>query len=413
MGAMGARNSQTHRQRLRSDSLNLIETIGQSIANIAPTLTPALNISVVVGMAGIGAWLSYLIATAGLIFVAANIGVLARRHSIAASYFVYIGRALGPLPGMLAGWSMIAAYLFTAIAVSISANIFLRNMLHALGLGALIPPYALFETAFTLLIWACAYRDVRLSSRVGLVLEALSLTIIVILTAIVVVNRGSVTHSSQLQLRHLPMGGVMSALPLAVFSFVGFESSATLAREARNPLRAIPRAVILSATISDPAVRARRRSFPCAVAFQRPGVARSSREAWLDRLPRIPGGGHRVLPRHVCRLNPYPDPPERSFAGIGDDAYLTMNGPNKFTITGNIKSYERTARLHEIRWPALFLCGRYDEASPEATEIYHRALPGSATVIFDQSSHMPFLEEPALYLEVVSDFLRRVELVRR
>ena len=88
---MGATTNQT----LRGDSLSFAETIGQSIANIAPTLTPAINVSVVVGLAGIGAWLSYLIATVGLIFVATNIGVLARRHQVAGSYFVYIGRVLG------------------------------------------------------------------------------------------------------------------------------------------------------------------------------------------------------------------------------------------------------------------------------------------------------------------------------
>jgi DUF2924 family protein len=91
----GSRWCQTHGRRLPRDSLSFAETIGQAVANIAPTLTPAINTSVVVGLSGIGAWLSYLIATVGLIFVAANIGVLARRHPLAGSYFVYIGRALG------------------------------------------------------------------------------------------------------------------------------------------------------------------------------------------------------------------------------------------------------------------------------------------------------------------------------
>jgi hypothetical protein len=57
-------------------------------ADIGPTLTPAIKISVVVRLAGIAAWLSYLIPTAGLIFVAADIGVLARRYPLAGSYFV-------------------------------------------------------------------------------------------------------------------------------------------------------------------------------------------------------------------------------------------------------------------------------------------------------------------------------------
>ena len=65
-----------------------------------------------------------------------------------------------------------------------------------------------------------------------------------------------------------------------------------------------------------------------------------------------------------------------------------------------------------IKSPALFLCGRYDEASPEATATYHREIPGSEMVIFEKSSHTPFLEEPELYLEVLRDFLRRVETSR-
>ncbi|MGH8012814.1 MAG: APC family permease [Candidatus Binataceae bacterium] len=247
---MSAASAGSIRASLRGGSLSFAETIGQSIANIAPTLTPAINISVVVALAGPGAWLSDLIATIGLIFVAANISVLARRHAFAGSYFAYIARTLGPLAGMLAGWSMIAAYLFTAIAVSICAHIFLSDMLSALGLKALIPSYALFEISFLFLVSAFAYRDIRLSSRVGLLLEASSLAIIVAIAVIVVARHGRLIDSVQLGLKHLPIGGVISGLTFAVFSFVGFESAATLAREARNPMRAIPRAVTLSAAIS-------------------------------------------------------------------------------------------------------------------------------------------------------------------
>jgi amino acid transporter len=247
---MSAVVNQATRTRLRGESLSFAETLGQSIANIGPTLTPAINISVVVALAGIGAWLSYLIATLGMLFVAANIGVLARRHLLAGSYFVYIGRALGPLAGMLAGWSMSGPYLFTAIAVSISAHIFLSDMLLMLGLARLTPPYALFEIVFVILIWACAYRDISFSARIGLVLEAISLAIIILIAAVVIAKHGGVSDSAQLQLHNVSVGGVMSALTFAVFSFVGFESSATLAQEARNPMRAIPRAVTLSATVT-------------------------------------------------------------------------------------------------------------------------------------------------------------------
>jgi hypothetical protein len=93
---------------------------------------------------GIAASISAYIFLTNLLHIAANIGVLARRHTLAGSYFLYIGRSLGALPGMLAGWSMVAAYLFTGIAASISAYIFLTNLLHVLKLERWLPAYAVF-----------------------------------------------------------------------------------------------------------------------------------------------------------------------------------------------------------------------------------------------------------------------------
>src|ERR1700683_3786710 len=120
--------------RLRTGARNLIKPAGQSLAAIAPTLTPALNISVVAGLAGLGCWMSYFIGTLGVVIVAASVGVLASRHPEAGSYFVYIGRSFGPLVGALAGWSMISAYMFTAVAVALSFAIFLGNILGAFGI---------------------------------------------------------------------------------------------------------------------------------------------------------------------------------------------------------------------------------------------------------------------------------------
>lgn len=39
----------------------------------------------------------------------------------------------------------------------------------------------------------------------------------------------------------------------------------------------------------------------------------------------------------------------------------------------------------------------------------HRGIPGSEWVLFEESPHMQLAEEPERYLEVVGDFLGRVE----
>jgi amino acid transporter len=235
--------------QLKHGALNKIETLGQSIANIAPTMTPALNITVVAGLAGIGSWVSYLLATIGLIFVGASISSLAKRHPEAGSFFVYIGRSFGPVPGALAGWAMVLAYITTAVAVLMAEPLFVNNVLGVfhvtLGFGAQV----VISIVVLGLVVLAAYRDITFSSRMGLVLECVSVGIIVVITGLVVGKHGTVVDTTQLSISKIPFAGVMSAMAFAVFSWVGFESSATLAKESADPVKNIPYAVVGSAAI--------------------------------------------------------------------------------------------------------------------------------------------------------------------
>jgi proline iminopeptidase len=65
-------------------------------------------------------------------------------------------------------------------------------------------------------------------------------------------------------------------------------------------------------------------------------------------------------------------------------------------------------RLGEVTQPVLVLAGRHDRAcSVEAAEAIARGIPNSELVVLEHSAHMMFVEEPALYVAVVRDFLRR------
>jgi amino acid transporter len=97
---------------------------------------------------------------------------------------------------------------------------------------------------FVGLVTYAAYRDVKLSSRAGLILEVLSVGIIVAITIVVVHLRGTVVDATALKLSSFKLSAVFSALPFVVFSFVGFESAATFAKESAHPRRNIPLAVI-------------------------------------------------------------------------------------------------------------------------------------------------------------------------
>ena len=112
--------------------------------------------------------------------------------------------------------------------------------------------------------------------------------------------------------------------------------------------------------------------------------------------------------RHVCRLEPEPEPLRRARAKFGKQVYETMWGPNEFTVTGTLKDWDVSARLGEIQVPTLITSGRHDECTPTLVEVLHRGIAGSEWVLFEESAHMPHLEETERYLEVVSSFFDRL-----
>jgi proline-specific peptidase len=115
--------------------------------------------------------------------------------------------------------------------------------------------------------------------------------------------------------------------------------------------------------------------------------------------------------RHVCRLDPWPEPLKRALAKLmaNPEVYHTMFGPSEFHATGTLKDWDIRDRLGEIQLPTLVTSGRHDEATPTIAETVHRGIAGSEWVILEQSAHMAHLEEEDEYRRVVNDFMRRVE----
>ena len=114
--------------------------------------------------------------------------------------------------------------------------------------------------------------------------------------------------------------------------------------------------------------------------------------------------------RHLCRV-PWPDCVQRSFDQMEVDptVYHTMNGPSEFHVVGSLKTWDITDRLAEITTPTLLVSGRHDEATPLIVEQIHERIPGAQWTLFEESSHLPHVEEPEAFLERVEEFLRSID----
>ena len=115
--------------------------------------------------------------------------------------------------------------------------------------------------------------------------------------------------------------------------------------------------------------------------------------------------------RFVCRVDPWPEEVVRTFDALEDDptVYHAMNGPTEFTVVGTIREFDITDRLHEIDVPVLLVSGQHDEVRPHLVAAMHERLRHGERVLFEDSSHMPHIEEPARFLDVVEGFLERAE----
>jgi L-proline amide hydrolase len=111
--------------------------------------------------------------------------------------------------------------------------------------------------------------------------------------------------------------------------------------------------------------------------------------------------------RHVCRVVPFPPEVTETFDQIARNptVYNTMNGPNEFFVIGTLRNWSVIDRLSAIEVPTLLVSGRYDEATPATVQPFKDGIKGARWEIFENSSHMPHVEEQEKCMQVVGAFL--------
>jgi pimeloyl-ACP methyl ester carboxylesterase len=71
--------------------------------------------------------------------------------------------------------------------------------------------------------------------------------------------------------------------------------------------------------------------------------------------------------------------------------------------------YDMTAEIAKLPVPLLILTGDEDEPSIEASVMIKRCAPKAALAVLPTSGHGINLEEPALFNQLLDDFLHQVE----
>ena len=233
---------------LHTGVLGPVETLAQSVSAMAPSTSPSLTIPLVFALAGNATWFVYLLATGATLLVGFCVSRFAKLSASPGSLYSYTADTLPPFLGVIAAWALLLAYLTTGASVAGGA-LYYANLL-SLQFFHVSPPGLAMLAAVSLIAGLIAYRDVKLSAELMLWIEVGSVSLIVLVLAILPIHFGLHVDTDQLHLRGASLSALGPALVLSMFSFVGFESATTLGGEARNPLHTIPRAVIQCAVLA-------------------------------------------------------------------------------------------------------------------------------------------------------------------
>ncbi len=113
--------------------------------------------------------------------------------------------------------------------------------------------------------------------------------------------------------------------------------------------------------------------------------------------------------KHILLVDPPPDFVVRGRAERGKQVYESLWGVSEWNANGKLRNWDVRDRLSEIAVPTLVTSGKYDECTPKLAEDAQRLIPGAERVLFEESSHSAYVEEPERFRAVLTDFLARAE----
>jgi amino acid transporter len=231
---------------LRRDQAGPLEVFAQGIAAAAPSVALASVPGTLYLIAGEGALYSAILGGVVVLLVAYTIGLQARRTVSVGSLGTYAGNGLGPWAAVAAGWALLIGYLGFATSGLLGAVLYVTHFLEKLGFDAAgatgwkVLVLALVAVPAILIPW----QGLRLSARLQLSMELLSLLAIGVIFVATWIDHGFAFDTSQFSAHGSTSNLVVIGAVMAVGSYAGFESSAGLGQETRDAHRTIPRVLI-------------------------------------------------------------------------------------------------------------------------------------------------------------------------
>ena len=240
---------------LARGAIGLREVLFQSVTSMAPAGAVALSIAAGATYAGGALPLAVLLALIACMLVASSIGQLAKHLPSAGSIYTYPAEAIHPALGFLVGWGYALVEALIGPITMILTGYLIGSITNSEFGWPFTATWVIFMIVASVLIAALNFRGVKISARTGTILGSFEILVFVALAIWLVIKAGSANTLSVFTLHYATVkgytgfSGIAAGSIYTILAFIGFEASAPLAEEARNPKRTIGIAVIMSCLI--------------------------------------------------------------------------------------------------------------------------------------------------------------------
>jgi amino acid transporter len=234
---------------LREHSIGLAQVVFQSVTHMAPAAAVAYSIYISVPYSRQALPLSVGLALIACICAATAIGQLAKLFPSAGGLYTYAARTLGPWAGVLVAWlfigfqPLVAPFLYLEFGWAMSEVFKSETGFDYTG------QWWIWVVLMTVIVFLLTYRDIRISTTAGVILGCFEIGIFAALAIWMLLSNAGDLNLQPFNPSHADgnWGGVFKGMVFAILAFIGFEASAPLGEEAKNPRRTVPLAVVGSA----------------------------------------------------------------------------------------------------------------------------------------------------------------------
>ncbi len=249
--AHGASTTAVPEGGLHRRVLGDLQVLAQSVSGIGPSIGAAALVPLAYADAGDGAWLTVAIATVGILCVGICVSELAVRHVSAGALYTLVPKGLGPAGGVVTGAAMLLNTFVSGPFLALGVGMFFTQFLVSIGAASSSVGLTIgIDLAAVVIVTLIAYLDIRISTRMLLAIEVLSMAAITILLLVVIAKQGIVFDHRQLVLHGTTTHGMLLAIVFLVLSYGTFEGSTALGLEARRPDRGVRIALLGSVIIA-------------------------------------------------------------------------------------------------------------------------------------------------------------------